>query len=147
MSIKFLLIILFLIEKVESELRKQAEEREKAEQQRRRSSRFDQQPLPSSINSPHKIPSLLDPISHPSPSLGLHGPPPPMQMNGPAGLVPFAPSQAPQIGHIFQQSLPQQRPVDLIPKAPYYELPAGMIVPLIRLEDITVSVPLSLVSA
>ena len=33
---------------------------------------------------------------------------------------------------------PPTHNLDLTPKVPYYELPAGMIVPLVKLEDVTV---------
>uniref|UniRef100_A0A914HPF2 Uncharacterized protein n=1 Tax=Globodera rostochiensis TaxID=31243 RepID=A0A914HPF2_GLORO len=122
-------------EKLEIERKRQAAEREKAEQLRRRSSRFDQTKPLSSVNSPHKIPSLLE--INPPP----HGPPVLSAClgNGPATMAPSFPPLPPAAGGppIPHFTPPQQRQVDLIPKAPYYELPAGMMVPLIKLEDIT----------
>lgn len=99
-----------------------------AEQQRRRSSRFDQTRM--SQPPAHKIPSLLDQINPPP---GMPGP-----ANGmPQPFPPPPPGPSPPNGH-FLQNQPSKGLADLIPKAPYYELPAGMIVPLIKLEDVTV---------
>ncbi|KAL3077169.1 hypothetical protein niasHS_013158 [Heterodera schachtii] len=124
-------------EKAENERKRLAAEREKAEQMRRRSTRFDQTiPLPST-NSPHKIPSLLE-INPPPHSPAVHQQP--CLGNGPSSMGPSFPplpptAAPPPMAHFAP---PQQRPpVDLIPKAPYYELPAGMMVPLIGIEDIT----------
>jgi len=73
-----------------------------------------------STNSPSK-----KPLGIPLPK---GGPPPPM----PAGSN-FPPPRS-------QPPPPPQPPaLDLTPKVPYYELPAGMIVPLVKMEDVTVS--------
>lgn len=106
--------------KKEAERQRQIEEREKAER-RSRSSRFDQTTPLQQQQSPHKIPSLF------------------AQISGPPAAGGQQPSNGPQIGECQTNfPTPQRRKVDLVPKAPYYELPAGMMVPLIKPEEITV---------
>nr|CAD2142111.1 unnamed protein product [Meloidogyne enterolobii] len=108
-------------DRIEAENIRQKEEEYGTE---RRRSRFDQQ-------QPNKIPSLFESTNSPSKKpLGIPlpkgGPPPPM----PAGSN-FPPPRS-------QPPPPPQPPaLDLTPKVPYYELPAGMIVPLVKMEDVT----------
>lgn len=67
----------------------------------------------------------MPPGAYPSQLAGHHPhPPPPLSAAAPHHPIP------PQSGQLNN--------ADLTPKAPYYELPAGMIVPLVKLEDITV---------
>jgi hypothetical protein len=124
-------LFLILIDKIEAdrERRLHAEE-QRAEEQRSvtRRSRFDQQ-----VPSQQKIPSLFDSIQQSpvgaTPGLGLPAPDPP----------------CPQQQHFPPaQPTPKKAEIDFVPKAPYYELPAGMIVPLVKLEDFTVSLELEI---
>lgn len=113
-----------LRDKIEAdrERRLHAEE-QRVEEQRSvtRRSRFDQQ-----VPSQQKIPSLFDSIQQSpvgaTPGLGLPAPDPP----------------CPQQQHFPPaQPTPKKAEIDFVPKASYYELPAGMIVPLVKLEDFT----------
>lgn len=98
-------------------------------------------------NDSSRIPSLFSTTIDP-PSHITHGfpPPPPSVMSGGMPLLPPAPALPPQsAGTIIRPNmlpLPTQMdiptPDDLVPKVPYYELPAGMMVPLIAEEDCTV---------
>jgi hypothetical protein len=98
------------------------------ERTERRRSRFDQQ-LPA---PPNKIPSLFETTIPPTlPPIKMQQPPPPSSTLQDQQQFPPAYSNA-------NPNLQSLKDVDLTPKAPYYELPAGMMIPLIKLEDITV---------
>ncbi|KAF7639861.1 hypothetical protein Mgra_00000781 [Meloidogyne graminicola] len=111
----------------ENERRKNEEEQQHISE-RRRSSRFDQQQKQQSLSSPTKIPSLFESIS---PSKTINNIPLPPPNNFPSSRIqqqqPPPPPPPPPTTHNL----------DLTPKVPYYELPAGMIVPLVKLEDVT----------
>ena len=93
---------------------------------------------PPFIHAPGGFPDL----SRPPPGFSLGGPMPPGGGPPPIGVPPGAPPNQwgppPQTG---QTPINQQQPPpvfdekSLIPSLPYYDLPAGLMIPLVKMED------------
>ncbi|KAK6635653.1 hypothetical protein RUM44_000907 [Polyplax serrata] len=95
---------------------------------------MDTQSLTNDVNIPMKFdapPPLLmsNPIPPPIDNVNFSQPPPTMFQHLPPDLIPDFTKPPP--GFPSKENVPD----DLVPSVPYFELPAGLMVPLIKLDD------------
>ncbi|XP_066906139.1 calcium homeostasis endoplasmic reticulum protein isoform X1 [Halyomorpha halys] len=90
-------------------------------------------PEPPGTQEPHYPPGTGPPNTHPDLGINMSLPPPGYLFQPPPPTIELPDLTRPPPG--FAPVQPEIQPEDLLPSLPYFDLPAGLMVPLIKLED------------